>query len=100
MTDPGTDPLESYRQADQKLRLLLLGDGLDTVGQVKGEEQRRRVTAQLRHMRNAVDALLERDDPPAAPSSSLALEEDLQRIAASRSRMRDTAAVSKFVTPA
>jgi|SRR6476660_8675393 excisionase family DNA binding protein len=100
MTDPGSGPLETYRQAEQQLRLLLLGDGIDAVGQVKGEEQRRRVTAQLRRMRSAVDALLERDDLPAAGSSSLTLEEDLQRMAASRSQTQDTAAASTFVTPA
>jgi excisionase family DNA binding protein len=100
MTDPGSDPLETYRRADRRLRLLLLGDGIDTVGRVTGEAQREQVTAELRRMRNAVDALLERDDPPAEGSSSLDLEEDLQRIAASRSRMQDTAAVPTFVTPA
>ena len=100
MTDPGSDPLETYRQADQRLRLLLLGDGIDTMGRVKGEEQRRQVSAELRRMRSAVDALLQQDDPSAAGSPGLGLEEDLQRIAASRSRMQDAASVPTLVTPA
>ena len=36
MTDAGS-PAETYRQAEARLRMLLLGDGTDTVGQVKGE---------------------------------------------------------------
>lgn len=100
MSDPGSDPLETYRRADRRLRLLLLGDGIDTVGRVKGEEHREQVTAELRRMRKAVDALLERHGLAADGSSSLGLEEDLQRIAASRSRMQDTAPVPSFVTPA
>ena len=67
---------------------------------VKGEEHRQQVTAELRRMRNAVDALLERDHPSTDRSSGLGLEEDLQRIAASSSRMQDTALVPRFVTPA
>ena len=100
MTDPGSDPLETYRLADQRLRLLLLGDGMDTLGRVRGEEQRRQVLLELRRMRSAVDAFLERDDPPSAGGSGPGLEEELQHIAASRSGMQAAVAVTTFVTPA
>jgi excisionase family DNA binding protein len=100
MSDPGSDPLETYRQADRRLRLVLLGDGIATVGRVTGEEQRRQVLAELRRMRSAVDALLERDDPLADVSSTVGLEADLQRIAASRSRGRGAATPPTLLTPA
>ena len=45
------DPAEAYRRADQRLRRLLLGDGMLEVGLVKGEEARAHVTATLRQLR-------------------------------------------------
>ena len=79
---------------------MLLGDGIATVGRVTGEEQRRQVLAELRRMRSAVDALLERDGPLADVSSSERLEADLQRIAASRSRGQRAETPPTLVTPA
>lgn len=80
---------QMYRTADRQLRLLLLGDGVDTAGLVKGEEFRGRVIADLRHMRHAFDAALSESEAfPAervAPHSS-DLEEELRRIASARSR--------------
>ena len=51
MVTPASRRLEMYRTADRQLRLLLLGDGVDTPGLVKGEDFRGRVIADLRHMR-------------------------------------------------
>ena len=106
MTDAGSDPLETYRRADQRLRLLLLGDGVATAGLVKGEEQRRQVTAEFRRMRTALDAVLEREEsrPNEAGSGAVGLEEELQSIASlssstSMQHMR-TDSVPRLVTPA
>lgn len=51
-------PEESFREADHRLRDLLLGDGTYSVGLVKGEEQRRRVATELRHMKHAFEELV------------------------------------------
>ncbi len=42
---------------EQRLRDVLLGDGMNSPGVVKGEEQRAKVSAHLRRMREAVDEL-------------------------------------------
>jgi hypothetical protein len=55
------DPLKTYRQAERRLRELLLGDGTVTVGLVKGEERRAEVTRILRRMRDAFEAAAEHD---------------------------------------
>jgi excisionase family DNA binding protein len=104
MTDAGNDPMESYRRADQRLRLLLLGDGVATAGNVKGEEQRQQVIAELRRMRTALDAVLEREESRAkdAGSGAVSLEEELQSIASLRSSTYNlrTDSVPRLVTPA
>ena len=51
------DPREKYRKAERRLRDVLLGDGMISPGVVKGEEQRAKVSAHLRALREAVDAL-------------------------------------------
>jgi len=56
MTEPVGEPGEAYRRADQRLRLLLFGDGTETPGRVRGEESRQQVSAELRRMRNAFQA--------------------------------------------
>jgi excisionase family DNA binding protein len=100
-----SDPAETYRKAEVRLRLLLLGDGTDTAGRVRGEEYRQQVTAGLRRMRNAFDAaVLENQESRAekveAPVGGL--EDELQRIASFRSptQRRRTDAIPAFVTPA
>jgi excisionase family DNA binding protein len=88
VTPASRRPEEMYRTADRQLRLLLLGDGVDAPGLVKGEDFRGRVIADLRRMRDAFDRALSESEPlPAervAPRSA-DLEEELRRIAA-RSR--------------
>jgi excisionase family DNA binding protein len=100
MSVPPSDPVRTYRGADQRLRLLLLGDGMDTVGAVKGDERRQRVLVELRHMRNAFDASVlecERGRAAEAEASVADLEEELLKIASSASRERQ---VQTLLTPA
>jgi hypothetical protein len=88
---PASELVARYRRADQRLRLLLLGDGTETAGVVRGEEARLQVARELRHVRDAFDAvLLEGEDER---SESLGahvadLEEELRKIASSGPRHR------------
>ena len=77
------DVANGYRRAEQRLRLLLLGDGLSEVGLVKGEEARLRVTTALRHMREAFAAAVDRDTGRAEEAQARAdeLQEELLRLA-------------------
>lgn len=104
MTEPVSEPAEAYRKADQRLRLLLLGDGSETPGRVRGEEYRLQVSAELRRMRHAFhDAVLESDVRRAEVEPRAAgLDEELQRIASSRSRTQPMGkdAIPELVTPA
>jgi excisionase family DNA binding protein len=99
-------PAESYRKADLRLRQLLFGDGTSTTGLVRGEEFRLRVTAELRRMRDAFNAVvLESEEGRADTAESRAadLEEELLRIASFRSRVQQIwpdAEVPSLVTPA
>ena len=89
MTPSVSELTETYRRADQRLRLLLLGDGSETPGRVRGEEYRQQVTAKLRRMRNAFhDAVLESEESRAdhVEPRAAGLEEELQRVASLRSR--------------
>ena len=90
MTSPVSESAETYRRADQRLRLLLFGDGTETPGRVRGEESRRQVIAELRRMRSAFHALLESEEGQAesVEPRPAGLDEDLQRIASLRSRAR------------
>ena len=103
--DAGRGAAETYRKADLRVRLLLFGDGVDTVGQLKGEMQRGQVAAELRRMRSAFREALEsgeRQDESGERqekdigSSAASLQADLQDIASFRSR----AGVPALVTPA
>lgn len=89
---PASEPAETYRKADQRLRLLLFGDGVDSAGRVRGEEYRHQVAAELRSMRRAFDDVLE-DRAENAAARAAGLEEELQKIARSR-------AIPALVTPA
>jgi excisionase family DNA binding protein len=88
---------EAYRLYEQRLRLLLLGDGVSEVGVVKGEEARRRVTTALRHMREAFAEALEKNArrAEAAQSRVSELQEELLRLAsqATQSRPEEGAAL-------
>lgn len=49
----------AYHQAERRLRETLLGDGLYSVGAVRGEAQRVAVGNQLRALRSSFEAVLE-----------------------------------------
>jgi len=106
MVTPVSGPVETYRKADLRLRQLLLGDGLDTTGLVRGEEFRLRVTAELRHLREAFNAAVLDSKGGRAETVEARvadLEEELQRIASFRSRtqqMWPDAEIPALVTPA
>ena len=105
MTPPVSELAETYRRAEQRLRLLLLGDGSETPGRVRGEEYRLQVSAELRRMRNAFhEAVLEGEEGRAehVDASVAGLEEELQRIASLRSRTQHlpTGRIPELVTPA
>lgn len=83
--------VEMYRTADHRLRLLLLGDGTNTAGLVRGDERRQQVGRELRRMRGAFDAVLLESEEGRAENAEARvadLEEELRRIASFRSRDR------------
>jgi excisionase family DNA binding protein len=75
---------ESYRHAEQRLRRMLLGDGMTEPGVVKGEESRVRVTTVLRRMREAFAVALDEGTgrAEAAESRAAELQEELLGLAA------------------
>lgn len=76
MTGSVVDTREAFRTTELRLRLLLLGDGSETPGYVKGEEPRRRIGAELRHLREAFDAL---GDEASRAMTATAQVADLER---------------------
>ena len=58
---PTYDSREKYKRAEQQLRDLLFGDAMYSRGAVKGEEQRAKVSAQLRVMREAAAELAQHE---------------------------------------
>ena len=103
--NPASEAGETYRKADKRLRLLLLGDGFDSAGRVKGEEYRQQVIAELRRMRKAFDAAvleIEESQAEKVEARVAGLEEELQRIASFRSRAQHmwADAIPALVTPA
>ncbi len=96
---PTTELRDTYRMVGLRLRVLLLGDGIDSPGFVKGDDRRLRVEAGLGHLREAFDAALEREAGRAdlAEAHVRDLEEELRRLAASGSR---AAPVPALLTPA
>jgi hypothetical protein len=85
VTDSVLDAREAFRSTELRLRLLLLGDGSETPGYVKGEDPRRRVSAELRHLREAFDALGEEASRATTATAHVAdLERELLRVAAER----------------
>jgi excisionase family DNA binding protein len=97
-----TDVAEAYRKADLRLRLLLFGDGSDTPPLVRGESSRQRVTNEIRHLRDAFDALLEseREARMEIAEAASALEKELRTIASLRGGADGKHATPKLVTPA
>jgi excisionase family DNA binding protein len=103
MVTPVSGPVETYRKADLRLRQLLLGDGVATTGLVRGEEFRLQVTAELRRMRDALNAVVLEGRAETVGARVADLEEELQRIASFRSRtqqMWPDAEIPALVTPA
>jgi excisionase family DNA binding protein len=85
VTDSAVDAREAFRTTELRLRLLLLGDGSETPGYVKGEDPRRRIGAELRHLREAFDALGEEASRATTATAQVAdLERELLRVAAER----------------
>jgi excisionase family DNA binding protein len=76
------DAAEAYRRAEQRLRLILLGDGFSQPGAVKGEELRAQVTTALRAMRTAFAARPGDDRAEQAEARVADLETELLRLAA------------------
>lgn len=104
MTEDG-DLVESYRRADQRLKLMLLGDGMSEPGMVKGEEPRARTTAALRHMRNLFNrAAGEESERVIEAEARLArLEDELLRVAtlaAKNDEPPPSEPDDRFLTPA
>ena len=84
-----SDLPERYRRADLRLRLFLFGDGSEKPGVIKGDESKQRISAELRHMRDAFAESIEHDDEPRvehAEGRVAELEEELRRIAAARAQ--------------
>jgi excisionase family DNA binding protein len=105
VTAAASEPAETYRRSEQRLRLLLLGDGVDSPGRVKGEDYRGQVAAELRRMRHAFDAAVLAGEERRAENvaaGAAGLQEELQAIAASRSlaRLAWPEALPGLVTPA
>ena len=103
MVTPVSGPVETYRKADLRLRQLLFGDGVATTGLVRGEEFRLQVTAELRRMRDALNAVVLEGRAETVGARVADLEEELQRIASFRSRtqqMWPDAEIPALVTPA
>lgn len=106
MVTPVSGAAESYRKADLRMRQMLLGDGSATPGVVRGEEFRLRVTAELRRMRDAFNAVVlesEGGRAETAESRIADLEEELLRIASFRTRvlqMWPDAEIPALLTPA
>ena len=82
------DLVEAYRRAEQRLRLMLLGDGMTEPGMVKGEESRARATGALRGMRDVFTrAVGDGAEHTASTEARMArLEEELQRLASLAAR--------------
>lgn len=99
----GEDLVEAYRRVDQRLRLMLLGDGVTEPGMIKGEESRTRVTAALRHMRDLFTRVAgeESERTTAAEARLARLEEDLLRVASIAAKIEEPEDdPTRFLTPA
>jgi excisionase family DNA binding protein len=97
-----TEIADAYRKAELRLRLLLLGDGADTPPLVKGEVPRQRVTTEIKHLRNAFDALLEQEHLSRAEvaEAAIALENELASIASLRAEAQRASETSSLMTAA
>ena len=96
------DLADAYRRADQRLRRMLLGDGMLEVGLVKGEEARARVTATLRQLRELfLQALGEAGEPSSrTEAGSVRLEQELHALATSAASSDGRTRADRLITPA
>ena len=92
--------VETYRRAELRLRLLLLGDGSDVPPLVKGETPRQRVSSEIKHLRAAFDALLqtELESHTELAAAASALESELATIASLRAEANRAPAVPGLLT--
>jgi excisionase family DNA binding protein len=103
--DGRSDLAEVYRRADLRLRLLLLGDGSESPGLLRGDEFRDRATLELRHMRDAFREACDRSAEVVAAEESAAarltqLEAELLRIARARAAGPPLPTYDDLVRPA
>ena len=92
METPINEAVESYRQAETRLRQVLFGDGVDTPGLVKGEDLRLRVNRDIRRMRDAFNSAAVADDHThlqQAEKRLAGLEEELRTLVSAGSGARD-----------
>jgi hypothetical protein len=83
------ESIDAYRAAEQRLRLLLMGDGLYETGTVRGESARARVNAELRHLRAAFDEVVAESE--AGEERIFGLEEELKSRATAAARRKPAA---------
>ena len=107
METPVKESVESYRKAERRLRQVLLGDGIDTPGLVKGEDLRFRVNRDLRRMRDAFNSAVLADEHTQlqqAEARLVGLEEELRMLVSAGSETRDVTPpgpeTSDLMTPA
>jgi excisionase family DNA binding protein len=101
VTESLVDAREAFRATELRLRLLLLGDGSETPGFVKGEDPRRQIAAELRHLRQAFDALGEEASRAMTATAQVAdLERELLRVAARRATAPQPSPEPVLLTPA
>jgi excisionase family DNA binding protein len=91
---------EAYRVAEQRLRLMLFGDGELEPGIVKGEEARMRAMAALRHMREAFAEALEDGAGRAEAAESRATELQVELLEAAARAAAPRHEEGALLTPA
>jgi excisionase family DNA binding protein len=96
------DIVEEYRKTELRLRLLLFGDGADIPPIVKGEIPRQRVLNEIKHLRTAFDALLEKEhvSRDEVVEAARALESELSKVASLRAEVQAASGPPRLVTPA
>jgi hypothetical protein len=93
---PYTSDRDEFNRALRRLRGLLLGDGMDSPGRLKGEDARLQATRDLRRIREAFEAVVATGEESSTEKSELEarvadLEMELMSIAASKARQAKSA---------
>jgi len=73
--------VDEYRKSELRLRLLLMGDGSESPGLVKGDEHRQSVGREIRRLRETFEALVEDREAAGTPHG---LDDELRMIASFR----------------